>query len=58
MAYNAIGLFPKKSDNPGKKFRKSSRDFDDIKKALVATIDTIFKEGTTETVDRENKHKT
>ena len=56
MSYNTIGPLPKKSDAPSEKVRKESGDLDDIKNALVTTIETISKEGTTDTVEK-NKNK-
>ena len=55
MSSNTISPFPKKSDNPSEKVRKASGDLDDRKKALVATIDTVVKEGTTDTVEKKRK---
>ena len=43
MSSNTIVPLPKKSDAPSEKFRKSSRDLDDIKKEFVTTIDAIVK---------------
>ena len=55
MSSNTIGPLLKKSDNPSEKVRKASGDLDDSKKALVATIYTIVKEGTTDTVYKKRK---
>ena len=49
------GLLPNKSDAPSEKVKNSSGDLDDIKKVLVTTIDTVEKEGTTETVKKKEK---
>ena len=53
MSSNIIGPLPKKYDTPSEKVRKASRYLDEIKKALVTTIDTVIKEGTTENVDKK-----
>ena len=53
MSSNTIGPLPNKYDNPSDKVRKASEDLDDIKKALVTTIDTVVKEVTTDTVDKK-----
>ena len=58
MSSNTIGPLPNKSDTPSEKVRKASGDMDDIKKALVTTIETVFKEGTTDTVDKKRENKT
>ena len=55
MSSNSIGILPKKYDYPSEKFRKANGEFDDTKKALVTTIDTIVKEGTTDIVDKKEK---
>ena len=57
MLSNIIIPLPKKSDTSSKTVRKVSGDLDDIKKALVATIGTVFKEGNTDTVDKKMKTK-
>ena len=57
MSSNTIGPFPKNYDNQSKKVRKLSGDLDDIKKTLVTTIDTVVKEGTTDTVNKKRKTK-
>ena len=44
-----------KSDAPSEKVKKTSGDLDDIKKPLVTTIDTVVKEGTTDTVEKKGK---
>ena len=48
---------PKKSDNPSEKVRKASGGLDEIKKALVTTIYTFVKEGSTDTFDKKSKTK-
>ena len=53
MSSNIIGPFPKGSDNPSEKVRKTGGDFDDIRKALVFNTDTVFKEGNTEMVEKK-----
>ena len=53
MPSNIIGPLPKKSDTPIEKVRKSSGDLDYIRKSLVTTIDTVVKEGTTDTFDKK-----
>ena len=53
MSSNTIVPLPKKSDTLSEIFRKSSGDLDDIKKSLVTTIDTVVKEGNTDTVDKK-----
>ena len=53
MSYNTISPSLKQSDAPSEKVRKYSRDLDDTKKALVNNIDTVSKEGTTDTVDKK-----
>ena len=57
MSSITIGSFPNKSDNPSERVIKASGDLDDIKKALVTTIDTVVKEGTTDTDDKKGKIK-
>ena len=44
----------KKLYEPSEEVKKASGDLDDIKKALVTTIDTVYKEGNTYTVDKKN----
>ena len=53
MYYNISDLLPKKSENPSEKVRNTSGDWDETKKALVTTTDTIVKEGNTDTVDKK-----
>ena len=55
MSYNIIGPLPKEYDNPSEKVRKASGYLDDTKKALVATIDIVVKEGTTDMVEKKGK---
>ena len=55
MLSSTIISWPKKYDSPSEKVRKASGDLDDMKKALVATIYTVFKYGTTDTVDKKGK---
>ena len=55
MSPNNICPFPKESDTPSEKVRKTSGDLDDTKKALVTTTDTVVKEGNTYIVDKEGK---
>ena len=55
MSSNNIGPFPNKYDYTSKMVRKASGDLDYTKKALVTTTDTVFKEGTTDTVDKKGK---
>ena len=57
MSPNTIFPLPKESDNPSEKVRKTSWDFDDTKKALVATTDTVVKEGNTDMVKKRNQNK-
>ena len=45
MSSNIIGPLPKEYDNTGEKFRKTSGDLDDTKKALVFTTETVSKKG-------------
>ena len=47
MSSNTIGPLPKKIIIQVNRLEKSSGDMDDIKKALVTTIDTFIKEGNT-----------
>ena len=54
MSSNISDPFPKKSDNPIEKVRKTSGDLDETKKALVTTTDTFVKEGNTDTVTKPN----
>ena len=51
MSPNTSDPFPKKSDTPGEKVRKTSGDLDETEKALVTTTDTVVKEGNTVMVD-------
>ena len=53
MSSNIIGPFPKESDNPSEKFRKTSGDLDDTKKALITTTATVVKEGNTDMVEKK-----
>ena len=53
VSSNTLGLLTKKSDIPSEKVRKSSGDLDYIRKSLVTTIDTVVKEGTTDTFDKK-----
>ena len=55
MSSNTIVPLPKKYDAPSEKVRKASWYLDDIKKALVTTIETVVKEGTTDRVDKKGK---
>ena len=57
MSSSISDPFPKKSDNPGEKVRKTSGDLDDTKNTLVTTTDTVFKEGNTDMVDIKSKTK-
>ena len=50
MSPNTSDPFPKKSDTPGEKVRKTSGDLDETEKALVNSTDTAVKEGNTEMV--------
>ena len=45
MSSNISDPFPKKSDNPNEKVRKTSGGLDETKKALVTTTDIVVKEG-------------
>ena len=47
MSSNISDPFPKRSDNPSIKVRKTSGDLDEIEKALVTNTDTVVKEGNT-----------
>ena len=55
MSSNTIGPLPKESDNTSEKVRRTSGDLYDTKNALVATTDTVVKEGNTDTVDKRVK---
>ena len=55
MSSNISDPLPKKSDNPSEKVRKTSGYLDETKKALVATTDTIVKEGNNDMVDKKRK---
>ena len=57
MSPNTIFPLPKESDTPSEKVRKKSGYLDDTKEALVTTTDTVFREGTTDIVDKEGKPK-
>ena len=52
MSSNISDTLPNKSDNPSEKVRKTSGNLEKTKKALVTTIDTVFREGNT---DKEGK---
>ena len=47
MSSNISEPLPNKFDNPIENVRKTSGNFDDTKKALVFTTDTVVKEGNT-----------
>ena len=55
MSSNNICALPKESDAPSEKVENSSGDLDYSKKALVATTDTIVKEGNTYMVDNKKE---
>ena len=55
MPSNTISPPRKKYDTPSEKVGKASGDSDDIKKALVNTIDTFVKEGTNDTFDKKGQ---
>ena len=57
MSSNIIGPLPKEYYNPSENFIKTSGGFDDTKKALVTTTDTVVKEGNTDMVNKETKTK-
>ena len=57
MPSNTIDPLPKEYDNPREKVRKVSGYLDDTKKSLVATIDTVVREGTTDMIDKKSKTK-
>ena len=52
MSPNTIFPLTKESDTPSEKVRKTSRDLDDTKQALVNTTDMIFKGGNTYIVEK------
>ena len=54
---NLSGLFPEKSYAPNENVKKLSGDLDDIKNPLVTTIDTVYKDGTIDRVDKGRKSK-
>ena len=58
MSSNISDPLPKIYDTPSEKFRKTSGDLDDTKKALVFTTDTIVKEGNTGMVDKNKEQNT
>ena len=53
----ASAPLPKKSDEPSEKVKKASWNLDIIKKELVTTIDTVYKEGNNDTVGLTNLNK-
>ena len=55
MSSNISDPLPKKYDNPSEKVRKTSRNLDDNKKALVFNTDTVSKEGNNDMVDKKGK---
>ena len=50
VSSNISDPFPKKSDNPSEKVRKTSGYLYETEEALVTTNDTVFKEGNTDIV--------
>ena len=57
MSSNISDPFPKKSDNPSIKVKKTSGDLDETKKALVTTTKTVVKEGNTDMGTKHNVAK-
>ena len=55
MSSNNIFPFTIESDRSSEKVRKTSGDLDDTKKALIATTDTVVKEGNLDRVDKKGK---
>ena len=55
MSSNISDSLPNKSDNPGEKVRKKSGDFDNTKKALVTTTDTVVKEENSDMAYKKKK---
>ena len=55
MSSNISDPSPKKSDNPSEKVRKTGGYLDETEKALVATTETVIKEGNTEMVYKKRK---
>ena len=52
MSPNTICPFPKESDTPSEKVRKTGGDLDDTKLTLVATTGTVVKEGNTDIFEK------
>ena len=53
MSSNTIGQSPKESGTPSGKVRKTSGYLDDTKNSLVATTDTVVKEGNNDMVGKK-----